>query len=988
MGLQVRIDSEHLHIRGREISYFPGVLRYVEKIRKLTPREMSLHDSINIFQHDAQPQREQKFTMAQLFPEHSLKKVLFLLLSAVLLLPLLAKHCTAREIKVGVYDNKPLIFQDEQGEFQGITIDVLRYIADDEGWSLIFVPGNWTECLERLEKGETDLQVAIAFSPTRESIFNFPKETLLTNWGRLYRNPKVTASSLLDLEGKTVALQENDIHATMFLNLMEKFNKKFTPVFFLTYNEVIEQVESGNVDLGVINRMYAMQNASHYYVKPTPIIFNPIEVRYATPKDKGEDILRAIDHHLALLREDKNSIYYKSIEKWFGQESTVVIPSWVKAALLGGSGLLLFTFFISIVLRKQISLKTTDLQTVFDSSPTAIFIHNMDGTIIDVNQTMLEMYQLTKRQALELSIASDFSSPQNPLQMLPAYWDKADKGTPQHFEWLAQRLGDKSTFWVWITLKKIRYDGQEVIYATVQDITKAKATEEKLASEQERLAVTLRSIGDGVIATDTMGNIVFLNEVAEELTGWKNREAQGKPSSEIFNIINEKTGEKCASPIQRVMELGRIVGLANHTALIAKDGTLRSIADSGAPIRDRESKIVGVVLVFRDVSHEQKMEEELLKIKKLESIGVLAGGIAHDFNNILAAILGNIELTTYRIPEEDTHSLALLKNAKKATQRATKLTQQLLTFAKGGSPVREEIQLPELITESTDFVLHGSQVACSYSFPADLWRVDVDSGQIGQVIQNIILNAKHAMPEGGTISIECDNLNDAATESLLSVDLGNYVRIIIQDTGIGIPKEIIDKIFDPYFSTKQEGSGLGLAICHSIVNKHDGYITVDSVPGKGTRFTIYLPATLQQSDSIKESSEKRYPVKSARVMVMDDEQMLLNVAKAQLVVLGHKAILVKEGVQAINKYQELQDNGTPVDLVIMDLTIPGGMGGQEAAHKLLQIDPDAKIIVASGYSNDPVMSDYSDYGFMAAIAKPFNLKELNASITTVLKRDR
>jgi PAS domain S-box-containing protein len=518
----------------------------------------------------------------------------------------------------------------------------------------------------------------------------------------------------------------------------------------------------------------------------------------------------------------------------------------------------------------------------------------------------------------------------------------------------------------------------------VQDITTKKETEEKLASKQEHLAVTLRSIGDGVIATDTLGNVVFLNKVAEALTGWKNEEAVGKPSSDVFNIINEKTDQKCASPVQRVLELGRIVGLANHTALIAKDGTVRSIADSGAPIRDKESQVVGVVLVFRDVSHEQKMEEELLKIRKLESLGVLAGGIAHDFNNILAAILGNIELTTFRIAKEDTKSIALLESAKKATKRATKLTQQLLTFSKGGDPVREEIILPELISESAEFVLHGSQVACRYNFPDNLWKVDVDSGQIGQVIQNIILNAKHAMPGGGTITIHCKNITDPAAESLLSVNQGNYVRITLQDTGIGIPKRIIDKIFDPYFSTKQEGSGLGLAICHSIINKHQGYITVDSISGKGTNFTVYLPATIHSSITDADTQGTTVSVKAAKVMVMDDEEMLLNVTRSQLTVLGHESVLVTSGEQAINKYQELQDKGTPVDIVIMDLTIPGGMGGKEAAQKLLQIDPKAKIIVASGYSNDPVMADYKKYGFSGSLAKPFDLNELSNAIASVL----
>ncbi len=910
--------------------------------------------------------------------------VCFILTSFIVFFFMLPTQSFAKQLKVGVYSNKPLVFQDEQGEFQGLTIDVLRSIATKEGWDLKFIPGTWSECLQRLENGETDLQVAIAYSSTRAQLFSFPKKTLITNWGRLYRNPGITAESLLDLDGKTIALLEKDIHAKVFSDLMEKFNKTVTSVYLQSYDEVLKQVENGTVDLGVVNRMYAMQNAHLFDVLATPMIFNPIEVRYAAPKGKSLDILASIDHHLSLLRENKSSVYYKSLEKWFGQTNhPTLLPQWIKSTFLIGGALLIIIFIISLILKKRISIKTRDLQIIFDSSPAAIFIHDINGTIIDLNQTMLEMFKVTKKEALTLSIA-DFSSPNNLLDTLPALWEKVCAGNPQQLEWISRRPGDNSTFPVQMNLKKIIYDNREVIYATGFDITELKETEEKLAAEQERLAVTLRSIGDGVIATDTVGNIVFLNKVAEELTGWKSEEARGKPSSEIFNIINEKTGQKCVSPVQRVLELGRIVGLANHTALITRDGTLRSIADSGAPIRDKESKVIGVVLVFRDVSNEHKMEEELLKIKKLESIGVLAGGIAHDFNNILAAILGNIELTSFRIDKEDTKTITLLNDAKKATRRATKLTQQLLTFAKGGDPVREEIVLPELIKESAEFVLHGSQVACKYSFPDDLWRVDVDSGQIGQVIQNITLNAKHAMPEGGTVFIRCDNISDAAMKSLLSVDVGNYVRITLQDTGIGIPRKIVDKIFDPYFSTKQEGSGLGLAICHSIINKHEGHITVISTPDQGTCFTIYLPAILGGSTRNTDVQKTSPLTKAARIMVMDDEPMLLDVASSQLTVLGHKAILVADGVQAVNKYQELQDNDQPVDLVIMDLTIPGGMGGQEAAIKLLQVDPEAKIIVASGYSNDPVMANYKENGFCAAIAKPFDLKELSDTIASVL----
>lgn len=517
-----------------------------------------------------------------------------------------------------------------------------------------------------------------------------------------------------------------------------------------------------------------------------------------------------------------------------------------------------------------------------------------------------------------------------------------------------------------------------------RDITQRQRAEETIQAEKERLSVTLRSIGDAVITTDIKGKILFLNRVAEQLTGWANEEAKGKDSTQVFHIINERTGQKCVSPVQRVLELGRIIGLANHTALIAKDGSIHSIADSGAPIRDQKSNIIGVVLVFRDITNERKTEEELLKIRKLESVGVLAGGIAHDFNNLLSAILGNIELAHLRVAKGDIKTQSLLEDAQKAIKRATKLTGQLLTFSKGGVPIKEKTSLVNLITESADFVLHGSNVIGNYTVPDDLWMVDVDSGQIGQVIQNIVINGKHAMPEGGTISIQCSNIQDAAVETLLSVDRGNYVCIIIRDTGVGIPKDIINKVFDPYYSTKQEGSGLGLAICHSIINKHDGHIIVDSSTEKGTTFTIYLPAMCSHHNTLPEKQKKpASSIKALRIMIMDDEKMIRDVTKSQLLVLGHEPILVNEGLQAINRYQELQDLGTPVDLVIMDLTIPGGMGGQEAAKRLLQLVPDAKIIVASGYSNDPIMADYTRYGFCASVTKPYDLKQLNNAIASI-----
>jgi PAS domain S-box-containing protein len=519
-----------------------------------------------------------------------------------------------------------------------------------------------------------------------------------------------------------------------------------------------------------------------------------------------------------------------------------------------------------------------------------------------------------------------------------------------------------------------------------KNINALKQAQQQVKEERERLSVTLNSIGDGVISTDVKGGAVFINRAAEQLTGWSNAEAAGRPFAEFFKIFNKKTGEKSVSPVERVLKAGKNIGFTEHTVLLRRDGIELNIADSGAPIRDKDNKVIGVVIIFRDVTREKKMEKERAKIRKLESIGVLAGGIAHDFNNILSAILGNIELASSRV-DQDGKTFSLLADAQKATRRATGLTHQLLAFSKGGEPIKEETSLAELIRESASFVLHGSLVSCDYIFADNLWMIHADSGQISQVIQNIILNAKDSMPDGGKITISCRNVEDPASGPLLSQHKGDFVHITIQDTGDGIPREIMDKIFDPYFTTKKKGNGLGLAICHSIIKKHGGHITVRPNLQQGTLFSIYLPAAAPRVDSVTdEQRQKKSAPRSTKIMVMDDDPMLRDLAKAQLNSLGHEAVLVRDGAEAISIYQKMLESDKPVDLVILDLTIPGGMGGREAAQKLLLINPEAKLVVASGYSNDPVLADCEKHGFHASVAKPFNMKELSDVIASALRQ--
>jgi len=373
------------------------------------------------------------------------------------------------------------------------------------------------------------------------------------------------------------------------------------------------------------------------------------------------------------------------------------------------------------------------------------------------------------------------------------------------------------------------------------------------------------------------------------------------------------------------------------------------------------------------IDENAKIEEELFRTRQLESLGILAGGIAHDFNNLLAAILMSTGLAKKYSPP-DGKAFARLENIEKACDRARDLTQQLLTFSKGGAPVTKVTSIADLVGDSARFVLRGSKSRCSFKICDDVWPVEVDEGQISQVIGNLALNADQAMPDGGTVGISTENVvvNDG---SRLNLAPGRYVLISVRDSGTGITKEHLSKIFTPYFTTKKTGNGLGLATSYSIISKHKGLITVESEPGAGTTFHVYLPASLRD---ITEPVEKATADISAsgKILVMDDDEFVLAVTGEALSIAGYQVGFAHGGVEAIDMYSAAMASGEPYDAVIMDLTIPGGMGGAEAIKKLHEIDPDAKAIAASGYVQGSILSDFRQYGFNGVLAKPFRIDEL------------
>ncbi|MBU1076874.1 MAG: PAS domain S-box protein [Spirochaetes bacterium] len=532
--------------------------------------------------------------------------------------------------------------------------------------------------------------------------------------------------------------------------------------------------------------------------------------------------------------------------------------------------------------------------------------------------------------------------------------------------------------------KKIENKSTIETFITQASLTlRRKQAELALEEEKERLSVTLHSIGDGVIATDAGGKIILLNPTAVSLTGWPIKLATGKDITNVFSLKNKSTEVPVKFPFKKIIETGKVMGMKKDTVLVSRHKSEKYISCSVAPIQDWKKNIIGMILVFRDISLIRKMEENMLNFQKTESLNLLAGGIAHDFNNLLSSILGNISLAKSMISRKDDF-FDILNDAEMASLQARGLTRQLLTFSKATVPVKRTVEPDKLVRESVSFSLHGTNIREQFHITQDIRMVSVDESQIQQVINNIVINSVHAMPGGGKIDIVMENI-DLEQENPWNLDHGSYVKISIVDQGIGIPEQNLKMIFDPYFTTKQKGSGLGLATSYSIIKKHKGAIEVESKQGKGTAFHIYLPALKKGEGRI--GSLKKGPLKiDARILVMDDEEMVRRTAVKILRYLGCRTEVAKDGVEAFDLYKKAMETGVPFDAVIMDLTVKGGMGGKETSRMILKTDPKARIICSSGYSGDDVLASYSRFGFTGRVSKPYTMEELGSVLVTILNQ--
>jgi PAS domain S-box-containing protein len=517
-----------------------------------------------------------------------------------------------------------------------------------------------------------------------------------------------------------------------------------------------------------------------------------------------------------------------------------------------------------------------------------------------------------------------------------------------------------------------------------QCVTELKSCKEeinKTKKDQEKFRLITENMMDCIALLDINGTYQYVTPSHRNTLGYDPEEMIGVSG---FNLTHPDDLERITKLYMDVIEHGWNETIF-EARLLHKDGHYLPMEIRARTVIDSRGEIVGGIFAGRDITQRQQMDAELLRTQKLESLGVLAGGIAHDFNNLMMVVQGNIELALIDLPLNHI-SRERLQEARRGVEQTTDLTNKLITFSRGGDPHRELSDITKIIRDAVQRIVKENKVSVTFDFMENLYPVEVDVLQIKQCFYNLLRNALEAMPDGGHLAICAENVQMPAQEAF-GMKEGCYLKITFTDYGSGIHEKHISKVFDPYFTTKklapQNGLGLGLAVCYSVLKKHCGKIEVKSQPGKSTSFFLYLPAKVVQpkENAIKKNTE----VNKARVLIMDDNPHIRAIERANLEMMGHEVTDVKDGQEAVDAYKKALKSGALFDLVILDLTVQQGLGGQLTMEHLLKIDPGVKAIIASGYVDDPVIGNYTNYGFQGALQKPFKAEEMTELVKKVLE---
>jgi PAS domain S-box-containing protein len=617
------------------------------------------------------------------------------------------------------------------------------------------------------------------------------------------------------------------------------------------------------------------------------------------------------------------------------------------------------------------------LQELIDDIPAPVLYRDVSGNYLGCNREFEEFMGLKKVDIIGKSVYDLHPKEMADVCLLS---DRDLLDSPETTQITEATMQNASGDWKDILFYKTVYTTKDSgiggIVGTFIDITERKLIENALRESEERFRKTFDQspVGAAIVSLDY--RFLRVNEQWCRITGYSEMELVGMS----LNDISHPDDLERDLALKQELISGELDAFQMDKRYLNKDNRVIWARLSVCLLKSASGEPLYFLPMMEDITERKRLEQEVLKSQKLESLGVLAGGIAHDFNNLLTGILGNINLAKITIATQSRAYRNLIE-AEKASLRARDLTFQLLTFSRGGAPIKKISNIGEIIVDSANFALRGSNVRCEFEIARDIRLVEVDEGQFSQVVNNLVLNACQAMPDGGLLKISVYNLAGEIPSNLPNDR--DYIRVSIQDNGTGIPEEILPRIFDPYFTTKPKGSGLGLATVYSIVKNHGGLIQVESRVGQGSVFHIYLPAS--ESSQVESIPQKTDIVQGqGRILLMDDEEIIRVTGGEMLSALGYSVTLCEEGSQMLDLYMKARESGGDFDAVILDLTIPGGIGGKEAMQRLLEIDPQAKGIVSSGYYNDPILASYLEYGFCGAVNKPYTVEEISEVLKAVL----
>ena len=746
------------------------------------------------------------------------------------------------------------------------------------------------------------------------------------------------------------------------------------------YRDLVENVSSIILRLDPGGRITFINRfgAEFFGYDPDDLVGRHVVGTIVPPTDSAGRDLQAMVQELMAAPE----AYVRNEHENMTRDGRRVWVAWSNRAARDDQGRLVEWLCVGtdMTRRRQEDQQRLIREAAIHSSISAIGLADLDGTITYVNPAYLQLYGLTsEEQVVGTNMRDYFQSAERAQTVREALLTRG--------QWTGEGVAlraDGRRVAMEVRAQVVRDgDGRPLcMMASFVDITERRRAEDALAADKERLAVTLRSIGDGVIATDTHGNVILLNRAAELLTGWTQQDALGKPASKVFHVLDREGRTPRAHPVYEVLVTGHTTRTRDDGTLISRQGAGLLVQDTASPIFDANDETIGVVLVFRDTTEQERLREEAYRTNKLESLGILAGGIAHDFNNLLTGLLAQLAVTRRRLdPLSRAHEE--LAEAERVALRARHLTHQLLTFASGGTPIKKVLSVSSLVRDMAQLAASGQNITCELDLPDNLAAIEADEGQVAQVINNLVLNSVQAMPDGGRVLISGRNVRIGSSNAL-PLEPGAYVQLTFRDEGPGIPAQVLPRVFDPYFTTRPEGNGLGLTIAYSIVKKHGGHIVAQSPPGQGASLEVFLPATDQQPTPKDDQAMAEDRQGAGRILVMDDDAMIRKVASTILRHLGYEVDLANDGEEAVAMYQAALAAGQPYALTILDLTVRGGLGGREAMVQLRDLDPGVRALACSGYSNDPVMANCEEYGFCGVVVKPYQTKELGEAVSRVL----